>query len=73
MTDILEYIMGDELQEWYCYNYDTDMFNERINSRGIQLQFNYNSMLTGDYVHRSWVELEKTATLLNGRFSTELA
>ena len=57
----------------FYYNYDTDMFNERINSRGIQLQFNYNSMLTGDYVHRSWVELEKTATLLNGRFSTELA
>ena len=30
MTDILEYIMGDELQEWYCYNYDTDMLEEMI-------------------------------------------
>ncbi len=57
----------------FYYNYDVDMFNERINSRGIQLQLNYSNMLNQGYVHRSWIELEKTATLLNGRFSTDLA
>ncbi len=57
----------------FYYNYDTDMFNERINSRGIQLQLNYNNMLVQTYIHRAWVELEKTATLMNGRFTTELA
>jgi hypothetical protein len=61
------------LGQFFYNNYDIDMFNERINSRGIQLELNYSNVLNGAFVHRSWVELEKTATLVNGMFRTELA
>jgi len=47
--------------------------NERVNSRGIQLEFKFGSQLTGNFIHRAWLELVKTATLSDGRFSTEFA
>jgi hypothetical protein len=47
--------------------------NERVNSRGIQLEFKYSNMLAGTFTHRTWLELVKTATLDNGKFSTEFA
>ena len=42
--------------------------NERVNSRGIQLELNYTDALPTNYVHRTWLELVKTATLENGKF-----
>jgi len=47
--------------------------NERVNSKGIQLEFKYSLAPTGNFIHRSWLELVKTATLNNGMFSTEYA
>jgi len=47
--------------------------NERINSNGIRLQTQYTKALTGTFIHRSYLELIKTATLENGRFRTEYA
>ena len=47
--------------------------NERVNSRGIQLEFKYSNMLAGTFTHRTWLELVKSATLDNGKFSTEFA
>ena len=47
--------------------------NERINSRGLQLELNYSDALPTNYIHRTWLELVKTATLENGKFSTEYA
>jgi len=47
--------------------------NERVNSRGIQLEFKYSDVIVGSYVHRAWLELAKVATLNNGKFSSEFA
>ena len=47
--------------------------NERVNSRGIQLEIKYSNMLAGTFTHRTWLELVKTASLNDGRFSTEFA
>ena len=47
--------------------------NERINSRGLQLEVNYSDALPTNYIHRTWLELVKTATLENGKFRTEYA
>ena len=48
--------------------------NERVDSNGIQLELNYGNLPNGEtFVHRSWLELVKTARLQNGVFSTELA
>jgi hypothetical protein len=48
--------------------------NERIDSKGIELEINYGNLPAGEtFIHRSWLELVKTARLLNGVFSTELA
>ncbi len=47
--------------------------NERVNSRGVQLELKYTDMLAGTYTHRTWLELVKTATLSNGKFATEFA
>ncbi len=47
--------------------------NERVNSRGVQLELKYTDMIAGTYTHRTWLELVKTATLSNGKFATEFA
>ena len=48
--------------------------NERVDSTGILLEINYGNLAAGQtFIHRSWLELVKTARLLNGVFSTELA
>lgn len=46
--------------------------NERVNSRGIQLQLNYSHVNAGNYIHRAWIEMVKTATLRDGMFSCDL-
>jgi len=45
--------------------------NERVNSRGIQLELKYSTVKTGTYTHRCWLELVKSATLSNGKFSCD--
>jgi hypothetical protein len=45
--------------------------NERVNSRGIQIELQYSTVLAGSYTHRTWLELVKTATLDNGKFSCD--
>jgi len=47
--------------------------NERVNSRGVQLELTYTNMDAGSYTHRTWLELVKTASLSNGKFATEFA
>jgi len=47
--------------------------NERINSKGLQIQLQYTKSLAGDKTHRSYLELIKTATLENGKFRTDFA
>ena len=51
--------------QYLCYRLNR---NERVNSRGIQLELNYTDALPTNYVHRTWLELVKTATLENGKF-----
>jgi len=45
--------------------------NERVNSRGIQIELQYSTVLAGSYTHRTWLEIVKTATLDNGKFSCD--
>ena len=47
--------------------------NERINSKGLQLQIKYTKSVTGDKTHRAYLELIKTATLEGGKFRTDFA
>jgi hypothetical protein len=47
--------------------------NERVNSKGIQLQLQYSELSAGTYLHRTWLELVKTATLDRGMFSTDFS
>ena len=48
--------------------------NERVNENGIILQVQYGDLVAGDmYIHRSYIEIVKTATLTNGIFTTDLA
>ena len=53
--------------------------NERINSRGIELEIqyggttNHNAFETRSYTHKTWLEILRTATLDNGTFSQDFA
>lgn len=47
--------------------------NERINSKGLQLQLQYTKAVTGNKTHRAYLELIKTATLEDGKFRTDFA
>ena len=47
--------------------------NERVDSKGIDLQIQYGGLVDGDYTHRAYLELVKTARLSPNGFSTELA
>ena len=47
--------------------------NERINSKGLQIQLQYTKALSGSFTHRAYLELIKTATLENGKFRTDFA
>ena len=47
--------------------------NERINSKGIQLELKYTALLAGSFVHRTWLEIVKNAKLERGMFSTDFA
>jgi len=53
-----------------CYRLNR---NERVNSKGIELELLYSLVGAGSYTHRAWLELVKTATLDNGMFSTEFS
>ena len=46
--------------------------NERVNSRGIQLQLQYSTVNNITYTHRSWLEMVKQARLKDGMFSCDL-
>mgnify|MGYP005824880959 CR=1 FL=1 len=61
-------------EEWRGkYNYQAHRLNrnERINSRGIELETQYNLALTGtdSYTQRCWIELVRSATLVNGKMN----
>tara|TARA_R110001632_G_scaffold29852_3_gene78972 strand:- start:800 stop:2260 length:1461 start_codon:yes stop_codon:yes gene_type:complete len=53
--------------------------NERINSRGIELEITYggttdfNAFDARNYTHKTWLEILRTATLDNGTFSQDFA
>jgi hypothetical protein len=51
---------------YICYRLNR---NERVNSRGIQLELRYTGIGVGTYTHRTWLELVKEAKLENGKFS----
>ena len=47
--------------------------NERVNSRGIEIETQYGSTANATHTHRSWLELVKTAQLTNGRLTCYFA
>lgn len=47
--------------------------NERINSKGLQIQLQYTKSVAGNKTHRAYLELIKTATLENGKLRTDFA
>tara|TARA_R110000782_G_scaffold36184_4_gene86214 strand:- start:757 stop:2193 length:1437 start_codon:yes stop_codon:yes gene_type:complete len=47
--------------------------NERVDSKGIDLQLQYGSLANGQYIHRAYLELVKTASLTPNGFTTGLA
>tara|TARA_R110000787_G_scaffold112582_3_gene221511 strand:+ start:3657 stop:5093 length:1437 start_codon:yes stop_codon:yes gene_type:complete len=47
--------------------------NERVSSRGIEVEISYSTMNTGTYIHRAYLEVVKQAELRNGIFSTDFA
>ena len=47
--------------------------NERVSSRGIEVQIQYSTMNTGTYIHRAYLEVVKQASLRNGIFETDFA
>ena len=69
----LEHDVSDKLAGKFFYIGYRLNRNERVNSKGIQLEFKYSSAPAGNFIHRSWLELVKSATLDNGMFSTEFA
>jgi len=47
--------------------------NERINSRGIELELKYSSTNDANHTHRCWIEVIKTATLKDGILDIQFA
>ena len=52
--------------------------NERVNSRGIELEVQYSSnassgLSDASYTHRAWLELLRSATLTDGKFEIDFA
>ena len=47
--------------------------NERVNSKGLELELVYSDVNAGTYTHRSWLEMVKSATLTDGKFSTDFS
>ncbi len=47
--------------------------NERVSSRGIELEIQYSTMNAGTYIHRAYIEVVKQASLRNGIFETDFA
>lgn len=47
--------------------------NERVNSRGIEIETLYGSTANATHTHRSWLELVKTAQLVNGKLTCYFA
>ena len=61
--------LDDEWRGKYNYQAHRLNRNERINSRGIELETTYNLALTGsdNYTQRVWIELVRSATLRDGQ------
>lgn len=61
--------MDDEWRGKYNYQAHRLNRNERINSRGIELETTYNLALAGtdNYTQRVWIELVRSATLRDGQ------
>ena len=53
-----------------CYRLNR---NERVNSKGLELELLYTNVEAGTHTHRSWIELVKTASLSNGKFTTDFS
>jgi len=53
-----------------CYRLNR---NERVNSKGLELELVYSAVNAGTYTHRSWLEMVKSATLTDGKFSTDFS
>ena len=56
---------------WIQYFYQAHRLNrnERINSRGIELETTYSDLDGGvDFTQRVWIEIVRSATLKNGMF-----
>lgn len=47
--------------------------NERVNSRGIELETTYGSVVNATHTYRAWLELVKTAQLKDGRLTCYFA
>jgi len=47
--------------------------NERVSSRGIEIEIQYTTLNAGTYTHRAYLEVVKQASLRNGIFETDFA
>ena len=66
------HIQKDFLQG--AFNWTSIRLNraERVNNKGIELTYK-NTLAAGDYTLYVWTELQKTAQLVNGQFSSTFA
>ena len=63
----------DFLAGSFYYQADRLNRNERINSRGIELEVKYSKLLNATHTHRTWIEIIRSATLRDGMLSVAYA
>jgi hypothetical protein len=63
----------DDLAGVFFYQADRLNRNERINSRGIELELKFSSVNNSTHTHRTWIEVIKQATLRDGMLDINFA
>ena len=71
--DFNNILQNGTLPGFFFWNANRFNRNERINSRGIELEINYSKLENKTYTHRTWIEVIKTAQLRNGILDIEFA
>ena len=72
-TEKYSAIDQDLLAGVFFYQADRLNRNERINSRGIELELKYSKVANATHTHRTWIEVIKQATLRDGMLDINFA
>tara|TARA_R110002050_G_scaffold1945_5_gene12055 strand:+ start:106 stop:1473 length:1368 start_codon:yes stop_codon:yes gene_type:complete len=64
---------SNHLRGHFFWNANRLNRNERINSRGIELELKYSNINDTAHTHRTWIEVIKTAQLTNGILDIQFA